>query len=709
MLFPSVPVNTRSQTYLALADSTVGDDLPAACELFAAGSESVASVQGPAQAVGRTPLLAEHSQNMFLHPGIEGHRLAGAGAPEGQAAGRNWSPRFLLDREPELGERRLAFHATDTDCGLELTTELEALPGGSLRIRHTLRNAAPGDYLLQSLSVRLPLADDQSEILDFAGRHERERQPQRHSLEDGGWVREFRWGRTGYEGPVVMVGTPGFDFHDGKVVCVQPAWSGNTVLRVDRNSATDAGVSAGELLLPGEIELGQGQEYSTPWVFVTASTAGLDPIMHSLHDWERTLPEHPSVQPVTLNVWEAVMFDHNLDKLKDIADRAARIGVERYVLDDGWFHQRRDDTAGLGDWWVDPEVWPHGLSPIVDYVHDKGMQFGLWFEPEMINPDSDTYRQHPDWAMRARSENPRLQRNQLVLDLTNPQAFDHVYRQMSAILEEYRIDYVKWDHNRDLLEAGSEVHSRRPAVHQQTEAYYRLLDKLRQRFPHIAWESCSSGGERIDLDVIERVKRFWNSDMTDALSRQLIQRWTLQTVAPEYIGAHISQPCSQQTHRSYSLDFRAATAVFCAFGIEWDIRTASPADLDRLALWIAWYKANRGFLHSGDFIRLDVADAAVMAHGVVAKDGSRAIIAHVQYEESSSNRGVFLRVPGLDPSAKYRLSWTSPIEPEASLESLDPAGPLGQESVSGEYLCRVGFLMPRCRPETVRMIEITRL
>ncbi|WP_236632676.1 alpha-galactosidase [Bifidobacterium xylocopae] len=649
----------------------------------------------------------EHALEVYLHPGIEGQRMMTDGATA--ALEGDWSPRFIVDREPDKDERCLAIHASDRYCGLELTTEVEALAGGSLRIRHTLRNVAPGTYLLQTLTVRVPVADDQTEILDFAGRHERERQPRRHKLEDGAWVREFRWGRTGFEGPVVMVGTPGFDFHHGRVVCVQPAWSGNTSLRVDRDSATAAGVSVGELLLPGEVALGQGDEYSTPWVFVTASEAGLDPIMHGLHDWERTLSEHPRTQPVTLNVWEAVMFDHDLAKLKDIADRAARIGVERYVLDDGWFHLRRDDTAGLGDWWVDPDVWPDGLSPLVDYVHDKGMQFGLWFEPEMINPDSDTYRQHPDWAMRARDEDPRLQRNQLVLDLTNPEAFEHVYGQMSAILEKYRIDYVKWDHNRDLLEAGSDAHSRRPAVHEQTQAYYRLLDRLRQRFPKVAWESCASGGGRMDLAAIERVKRFWNSDMTDALSRQLIQRWTVQTIAPEYIGAHISQPTSQQTRRTFSLDFRAATAVFCSFGIEWDIRQASEADLERLSQWIDWYKANRDFLHSGDFTRLDLADPAVLAHGVVARDGSRAIVAHIQYEESASNRGVFLRVPGLDPQSHYKLTWTSPIEPEATLESLDPIGPLGQEAASGEYLGRIGFRMPRCRPQTARLVEITRL
>lgn len=209
----------------------------------------------------------------------------------------------------------------------------------------------------------------------------------------------------------------------------------------------------------------------------------------------------------------------------DLVGRAARLGVERFVLDDGWFHARRTDTAGLGDWWVDRSVWPDGLKPLADAIHDHGMQFGLWFEPEMVNPDSDLYREHPDWVLQATGRLPLPHRNQQVLDLTNPDAFAHVLEQISTVLGECGVDYVKWDHNRDLLEAGTNTRGGAPAVHEQTVAYYRLLDTLRGRFPNIQWESCASGGGRIDLGVIEHIERVWTSDMTDALSRQRIQPW----------------------------------------------------------------------------------------------------------------------------------------------------------------------------------------
>lgn len=501
---------------------------------------------------------------------------------------------------------------------------------------------------------------------------------------------------------------------------VQPAWSGNTVLAVDRITEDGTAVFACELLQPGEVVLTTGDTYTTPWIVITACNDGLDGVAHSLHAWERSLPAHPASQPVTLNVWEALYFDQDPDVVLDLVGRAARLGVERFVLDDGWFHARRTDTAGLGDWWVDRSVWPDGLKPLADAIHDHGMQFGLWFEPEMVNPDSDLYREHPDWVLQATGRLPLPHRNQQVLDLTNPDAFAHVLEQISTVLGECGVDYVKWDHNRDLLEAGTNTRGGAPAVHEQTVAYYRLLDTLRGRFPNIQWESCASGGGRIDLGVIEHVERVWTSDMTDALSRQRIQRWTVQTVAPEYMGMHISATTSHQTGRTYTLDFRAATAVFGSFGIEWDIRQASESDLARIAQWIAWYKQERDFLHSGHIVRLDVTDPGVMAHGVITDDASRAIIAHVQYEESPSNRGVWLRVPGLDPKAHYRLRWAGPtaedpedVLREASRRDWDPlpeSGPLGSDAtITGAALGTIGVRIPRCHPETIRLIEIVRV
>jgi alpha-galactosidase len=410
---------------------------------------------------------------------------------------------------------------------------------------------------------------------------------------------------------------------------------------------------------------------------------------------------------VILNVWEAVYFDHDLGTLREVAARAARVGVERFVLDDGWFGGRRHAKAGLGDWWVSPDAWPDGLAPLIDHVHALGMQFGLWFEPEMVNPDSDLYRAHPDWILQAGGRVPTLQRNQLVLDLTRKDVWTYLRDAVDLVLSEHEIDYVKWDHNRDLLEAGSNARDGAPAVHEQTLAYYRLLDELRARHPNVDWESCASGGGRVDLGVIEHVQRVWTSDMTDALARQHIQRWTAQLVAPEYLGAHVSATTSHQTGRTLPLDFRAATAMFGAFGIEWNLAEASESELDELAAWVARYKAYRPLLHSGRVIRIDLTDDAALAHGVIAADGRTALLAYVQLDEALRGSAE-LRIPGLIPAQRYALRWEGPFTPNPPSRAarLDPDGPTGGAPVSGAALAEVGLVMPRRRPETVQLISI---
>jgi alpha-galactosidase len=685
MIFPARPGGTR----LVLAPG-------------ADGALPVASWIGPVEdAVDAPdprgmPLLAEHWRGSFTRPGLRGHR-----------AGRDWSPAFTVE-SIDADESRLVVSATDPAARLGLRTEIETLPGGALRVRHVLANTAAEPYQLEALEVAVPVPDCHDEILDFTGRHERERTPQRRPIADGLWLRESRAGRPGLDSATaVITGPRGFGFGHGSVLLVAVAWSGNSVLGVQRPADRDASIIAGELLLPGEITLGAGEQYATPWI-VVASGTGLDDAAAQLHTWQRTLPAHPRRRPVTLNVWEAVYFDHDLPRLRALADRAARVGVERFVLDDGWFHARRGDGAGLGDWWVDPDVWPDGLAPLADHVHGLGLQFGLWFEPEMVNPDSDFYRAHPDWVLRAGERVPLLQRNQLVADLTNPDAYEHLLAAVDAVLSQTAVDFVKWDHNRDLLDAGSPARGGAPAVHDQTLAFYRLLDELRARHPETDFESCASGGGRIDLGVLEHVQRFWTSDMTDALARQQIQRWTAQLVAPEYLGAHVSSPTSHQTGRTLGPDFRAATALFGSFGIEWDLTRASEDDLDRLAAWVARYVAWRDVLHTGRMVRLDVADPAVLAHGVVSVDRRRALLAHVQLEESAHNRGVSLRVPGLSPELGYLPRWEGPVELRALSHTVapDPAGPTGGTPVTGAALARIGLWLPRRRPETITLIAL---
>lgn len=701
MLFPPPAPGPRRTTVELDLDGVL---LPRVLWTGAVGSEDAG--EGAFPSLDRGPgarMLGEHAHELFTRPLLRGHRLQPGGS-----AGGSWSTRFTRTGL-QHDSTTLRLTAQDPDAGLALEVELAALAGGLLGMRAALTNTAPGDYLVEGLELALPADDRLVEVLDLTGRHEGERTPQRHLLTDGLYLREGREGRPGLTGSLMMVlGERGFSTTRGAVLGVHVAWSGNSVLRAERAPDLGATLGGGELLLAGELVLAQHETYTTPWVLVGAADGGLDELAQMFHAYERSLPAHPSHQPVVLNVWEAVWFDHDEQRLRTIADRAARVGVERLVLDDGWFRGRRDDTAGLGDWEVDPDVWPAGLGPLVDHVRSLGMQFGLWFEPEMVNPDSELYRHHPEWVLAPAGREPLLHRHQLVLDLTNPAAWQHVFDQVDAVLSSYPVDYVKWDHNRELLEAGTPSRGGAPAVHAQTLAFYRLLDALREAHPGVDWESCASGGGRIDLGVLERTQRVWTSDMTDALARQHIQRWTTQLVAPEYLGAHVSAPRAHQTGRTLPLDFRAATALFGAFGIEWDLSTATDDELDRLAVWVGLHKRFRPLLHTGLVVRPECSDPAVHLHGVVAADGTEALLAHVQLDESPSNRGVVVRVPHLRPDGRYRLTWAGPVDTSAVSRSvaLPETGPSQGREVSGAVLARRGIWIPRRRPETVTLVHV---
>jgi len=657
-------------------------------------------------AVRPCSLLPEHGEGWFGRPGLAGHRL-GQGAAE-PAAGRDWSPLFRPARSSH-GGHWARVEAADSTAGLELVTEIEAVSGGAIRARHTLTNRGRRPYVVDSLEVVFPLPGRVGEVLDFTGRQTAERIPQRHRIGDGLWLREGRRGHTGHDSATMVVaGVPGFAFGHGEVYGLHVAWSGNTVYRVER-IPSGAGVTTtggGELLLPGEITLAEGESYTTPWVYLAASRSGLDDLSAQFHGYLRSRPAHPSSpRPVNLNVWEAVYFRHDFTKLAALADLAADIGVERYVLDDGWFSGRRNDAAGLGDWQVDEAVWPGGLSQLADYVRARGMRFGLWIEPEMVNPDSDLYRAHPDWILATGQRRPPLQRHQLVLDLTRPEVSAYLLERIDALLSEHPISYVKWDCNRDIIDAGRGARAGIPAAHQQALAVYALLDELRGRHPAVEWESCAAGGGRVDLGMLERVERVWTSDMTDALARQSIQRWTGQLVPPEYLGAHVSAPFCHQSGRYMPLSLRCATALFGHFGIEWDITQATADERAELAAWIQLYQQHRVLIHAGRVVRIDTPDDTAWMHGVVAADATAALMSYVQLDEPRNDQPAALRVPGLDPLRRYRVTDVTPGVRSPRRTGLTDAR-IPAVQVSGAALAEIGLAIAPQRTLTAAVLFI---
>lgn len=644
-------------------------------------------------------MLPSYAEADPSRPAVAGHRL-----------GADFSPLFKATGA-DFPDGRLVVDAADSAAGLELRSEIEIAPSGILRLRHFLRNSGDSPYVVDGLAASLPIPGDAGEVLDFTGRWIRERSPQRRALGVGAIVRDSRRGRTGHDATTLMcAGTPGFGFRYGQVWAVHTAWSGNHSTYAEREPSGVGRLGGGELLLSGEVVLAPGEEYASPWLYAAYSGSGLDGISTAFHRWMRSRPQHPrSPRPVVLNTWEAVYFHHDLETLKRLADTAAEIGVERFVLDDGWFGKRRDDHAGLGDWYVSDDVWPDGLSPLIDYVRGLGMQFGLWFEPEMINPDSDLARAHPDWIMRAGDRLPPEWRQQQVLDIGNPAAYAHIFQRLDALLTEYPISFIKWDHNRDLVDAGRSDRNA-AGVHRQTLAIYRLLDELRAKHPEVEIESCSSGGARIDLEILQRTDRVWASDCNDALERQAIQRWTGLLLPPEMIGAHIGPTESHTTGRVHSLSFRAATATFGHPGMEWDIASTSVEERDALRSWVSFVKEHRDLLHSGDVVRADYPDSAGWVHGVVATDKSSALFAYVQMASTVYERPLPATLPGLEADRTYRVKAVYPAGKPGAVHRFQPAWlDAGELVLPGRVLAAVGVALPTLHPEQALLLQVTQL
>ena len=661
----------------------------------------------------RVGLLPQVSDGWLGRPGLAGSRPDGSG----------WTPRLItrglrIDGTPpadvhaETGAAQVEIDLEDPDEGLAVLLELELLPTGLLRLRARLTNTGTDPYRLDELTLSLPVPATADELLDFAGRWTKERTPQRRAFTVGTHLRENRRGRTGADSAHLLhAGRPGFGFREGEVWAVHTAFSGNHRHLAERTSSDQRLLGGGELLLPGEVALEQGGTYESPWLYASYGD-GLDQVAARFHRHLRSRPHHVDARrPVTLNVWEAVYFDHDLERLTDLADRAAALGVERFVLDDGWFGSRRDDTSGLGDWVVSDEAWPDGLGPLIDHVRAHGMEFGIWFEPEMVSEDSDVARAHPEWIMAPSPERmPLRSRNQQVLNLSIPEAYAHVRDQMLALLGAHEIGYIKWDQNRDLLESATRA-TGRAAVHDQTRAAYRLMDELRAAHPGLEIEACASGGARVDLGVLEHTDRVWVSDCIDPLERQQMHRWTSQLIPLELMGSHIASGRSHTTGRLHTLGFRAHSALMGHLGIEWDLAAASEEELAELTAWITLYKERRELLFTGDLVRADRGESPLWLQGVVSPDQGEALFALSAVGRADTAQHPRLVLPGLDPAAAYRVRALLPSGPPSHLTAppwlslvLEADGAV----LPGAALAVAGLAAPLLDPEQGLLLSLTR-
>jgi alpha-galactosidase len=391
-----------------------------------------------------------------------------------------------------------------------------------------------------------------------------------------------------------------------------------------------------------------------------------------------------------------VYFDHDWSVLTDIANRAAALGAERFVLDDGWFGQRDDDTSSLGDWIIDPRKHPKGLTPLIDHVQGLGMRFGLWFEPEMISRDSDLYRAHPDWILGPQDQIEG--RQQLVLNMALPQVQDLLYDRIATVLRDNAIDYIKWDHNR-VLPAPDAA---------QTRGVYALLDRLRADFPLVEIESCASGGGRIDFGIMARTQRVWLSDSNDALERLRIQHDAALFLPAAVTGSHVGPRHCHTSGRTLDISFRAWVAAQRHMGFEMDPRELDARETDVLKQVTQWWKDNRGWMRTADILRLDSADPAVIAEQQQAADGMRFVVFAGKAATSAQISPRPLRLTALDPQARYRITLAN-RDDAVALSRGDLALKTRDLVLSGQYLMNHGVTLPWSFPERMWVIEGTRL
>ncbi|MGI8488322.1 alpha-galactosidase [Pectobacterium sp. S5] len=669
--------------------------------------EDIVSLQRPV-ANGRLDvdlpltLAMEYGRGQFGSPGIEGHRSGYDAAP------------IFTTMQADVQGNTLTITAKDELAGLRLISELRLDPQTDvLQLRHSLENLRADAWQVQRLAVTLPVPERASDVMAFHGRWLREFQAHRLTLQHGGFIQENRRGRSSHEYfPAFILGESAFSEQRGSVWGVHLGWSGNHRLRADIKTDGRRVVQAEALYLPGEITLAQSESLTTPWVYAAFSDAGLNGMSQRYHTFLRqSLIQFSGdkPRPVHLNTWEGIYFDHDPEYIMQMASKAADVGVERFIIDDGWFRGRHHDQAALGDWYLDEEKYPNGLMPVIEHVKALGMEFGIWVEPEMINPDSDLFRAHPDWVLQLPSYTQPTGRYQYVLNLNQPEAFAYLLERLSWLLGEHPVDYVKWDMNRELVQPG---HEGRLAADAQTRQFYRLLDTLRQRFPHVEFESCASGGGRIDYGVLERTQRFWVSDNNDALERQTIQRGMSYFFPPEVMGQHIGHARCHATYRRHTIAFRGLTALFGHMGIELDPVKADDDELEGYRHYIQLHKTLRPLLHSGTTWRVEMPDDTVQVTGVVSNDRQHAVFQIAQLRMPDYSLAGTLRIPGLLPDARYEVTLLDGPEIKTVREgggTMRELPPWLRQPivVSGDWLMQAGLALPVLTPETAILVALS--
>ena len=559
---------------------------------------------------------------------------------------------LLPGRIEQISECEAVLHAHDTAQGVQLAAYL-TFSEGVLCVRNVLRNVADRSLsVARCSSLLLPLPDWADDVIFHHGSWAREGHEVRRPLDEGGLIRTSRLGRTGFSGPPALTFCAGETGEaTGPALNVQLCWSGSHELRVIQLPDGARELSVEPVFLPGEITLEPGGSFEMPEAVMTVTGQGLNGLQDRLHALAR-VRSRPVKRPVHFNTWEARYFDFDADSLLDLARSTAELGAERFVLDDGWFTGRGDDTTSLGDWTPDVDRFPNGFEAFIDEVRSLGLGFGLWVEPEMVSPLSDLFAAHPEWVLGAPAHDLPTGRNQLVLDLSLAPVQDYLFEALSNLLDSGHIEYLKWDCNRELYPMQRAGQVRNVS---QVHGVYQLMGHIRKAFPDVEIESCASGGGRIDFGILPHATRFWASDATDALDRIRIQQAFLRHLPPEMMGSHIGPSPNPITGRRFSMRFRAWVALFGHMGLELDPEQLTESERLDLSAAISVYKRFRDEMATARFRRV-TAGQGLNVSALMFADGASGLLRVLRTETTQGLRVAPVTLPFLASDSTYRIT-----------------------------------------------------
>lgn len=573
------------------------------------------------------------------------------------------------------------------DGDLELQLHYTVFADEDVIVRSTtFVNHGKTVFLNRALSAQLDLPDANYDFIQFAGPWSRERHLHRSHLRPGTQsISSLRTASSHQENPFFMLARPHTDNNQGAVFGFNFVYSGNFLDSVEVDQFDTTRVLIG--INPDEFgwKLNSGDSFQTPEVIFSYTDNGFNALSQQLGAFyaQHLINPHFAHQerPILINNWEATFMDFTEDKLMPIVERAKELGIEMFVLDDGWFGHRDDDRSSLGDWFVDEKKFNHGIAGFAKRVHDLDMKFGLWFEPEMISIDSKLYQTHPEWMIKTPGRGQTPGRHQFVLDMSRKEVVDYLFGLMSHIIQDAKLDYIKWDMNRNITEmygADLPADQQLEFSHRYILGVYDLYDRLTKAFPDVLFESCASGGGRFDLGMMYYAPQAWCSDDTDAVERIKIQDGTSYGYTPSMWGAHVSAVPNDQVGRLTSIDMRAKVAYFGAFGYELDVTELSDEEQATIKQQVAFYKQYRKLFQFGTFYRLETPDTSDNVYGweTVSPDKQTAIGMRYQILNGANPAYIRYYFKGLDPERRYTVND-------------------GSEVFSGAELMNAGYFVPR--------------